>query len=120
VAGTPTQRPRKPSKRGRARYGTHRTGLILAVLRRRGGLWGGDRLSVLAEAPQALKEGASTLRYAQNRVHISCSAAAWGVRGGDWLSLLGGERRGATYYRVAPRNLLIGRTILEFLNSCQF
>ena len=45
VAGTPTQRPRKPSKRGRARCGTHRTGFILAVLRRRGGLWGGDRLS---------------------------------------------------------------------------
>jgi len=44
VAGTPTQRPRKLSKRGRARYGTHRTGLILAVLRRRGGLWDGDRL----------------------------------------------------------------------------
>jgi len=40
VAGTPTQRPRKLSKRGRARYGTHRTGFILAVLRRRGGLWG--------------------------------------------------------------------------------
>ncbi|MCJ7807758.1 MAG: hypothetical protein MUP73_03445, partial [Dehalococcoidia bacterium] len=40
VVGTPTQRPRKPSKRGRARCGTHRTGFILAVLRRRGGLWG--------------------------------------------------------------------------------
>jgi len=26
VAGTPTQRPRKLSKRGRARCGTHRTG----------------------------------------------------------------------------------------------
>ncbi len=34
-----------------------------------------------AEAPQAFKEGASTLRNAQNRTHISCSAAAWGVRG---------------------------------------
>ncbi len=32
VAGTPTQRPRKLSKRGRARCGTHRTGFILAVL----------------------------------------------------------------------------------------
>ena len=32
-----------------------------------------------AEAPQAFKEGASTLRNAQNRIHISCSAAAWGV-----------------------------------------
>jgi len=42
VAGTPTQRPRKLSKRGRARYGTHRTGFILAVLRRREGLGGGD------------------------------------------------------------------------------
>ena len=31
-----------------------------------------------AEAPQAFKEGASTLRNAQNRIHISCSAAAWG------------------------------------------
>ena len=40
VAGTPTQRPRKLSKRGRARCGTHRTGLILAVLRRRGGVMG--------------------------------------------------------------------------------
>jgi len=38
VAGAPTQRPRKLSKRGRARCGTHRTGFILAVLRRRGGL----------------------------------------------------------------------------------
>ena len=47
VAGTPTQRPRKPSKRGRARCGTHRTGFILAVLRRRGGLGGGDRLATL-------------------------------------------------------------------------
>jgi len=37
VAGTPTQWPRKLSKRGRARCGTHRTGLILAVLRRRVG-----------------------------------------------------------------------------------
>ena len=45
--GTPTQRPRKLSKRGRARCGTHRTGLILAVLRRRGGLGGGVRLSML-------------------------------------------------------------------------
>ena len=34
-----------------------------------------------AEAPQAFKEGASTLRNAQNRIQISCSAAAWGVRG---------------------------------------
>ena len=34
-----------------------------------------------AEAPQAFKEGASTLRNAQNRIHISCSAAAWGVMG---------------------------------------
>ncbi len=42
VAGTPTQRPRKLSKRGRARCGTHRTGYKLAVLRRRGGLGGGD------------------------------------------------------------------------------
>ncbi len=47
MEGTPTQRPRKLSKRGRARCGTHRTGLILAVLRRCGGLWGGDRLSLL-------------------------------------------------------------------------
>ena len=49
VAGTPTptQRPRKPSKRGRARCGTDRTGLNLAVLRRRGGLWGGDRIATL-------------------------------------------------------------------------
>ena len=31
-----------------------------------------------AEAPQAFKEGASTMRNAQNRTHISCSAAAWG------------------------------------------
>jgi len=30
------------SQRGPARYGTHRTQLILAGLRRRGGLWGGD------------------------------------------------------------------------------
>ena len=37
VAGAPTQRPRKLSKRGRARCGTDRTGFILAVLRRRGG-----------------------------------------------------------------------------------
>jgi hypothetical protein len=35
--------PAKLSKRGRARYGTHRTGFILAVLRRRGGLWGGRK-----------------------------------------------------------------------------
>jgi hypothetical protein len=35
-----------------------------------------------AEAPQAFKEGASTLRNAQNRIHISCSAAAWGLGGG--------------------------------------
>ena len=34
-----------------------------------------------AEAPQAFKEGASTLRNAQNRIHISCSATAWGVTG---------------------------------------
>ena len=34
-----------------------------------------------AEAPQAFKEGASTLRNAQNMIHISCSASAWGVRG---------------------------------------
>jgi len=34
-----------------------------------------------AEAPQAFKEGASTLRNAQNRIHISCSASAWGVMG---------------------------------------
>jgi len=47
VAGTPTQRPRKLSKRGRARCGTDRTGFILAVLRRRGGLGGGDWLSML-------------------------------------------------------------------------
>ena len=61
VAGTPTQRPRKPSKRGRARCGTHRTGLILAVLRRRGGLWGGVRLSTL----EAKEEGASHYRVAR-------------------------------------------------------
>ena len=30
-------------KGGRARWGTHRTGFILAVLRRRGGLGGGTR-----------------------------------------------------------------------------
>ncbi len=30
-----------------------------------------------AEAPQAFKEGASTLRNAHNRTHISYSAAAW-------------------------------------------
>ena len=41
VVGTPPQRPRKLSKRGRARCGTHRTGFILAVLRRRGGVRGG-------------------------------------------------------------------------------
>jgi len=52
--GTPTQRPRKLSKRGRARCGTHRTGLILAVLRRRGGLWGGDRLSLLGAKEEGL------------------------------------------------------------------
>jgi hypothetical protein len=46
-AGTPTQRLRKLSKRGRARCGTHRTGLILAVLRRRGGYGVGERLSML-------------------------------------------------------------------------
>ena len=34
-----------------------------------------------AEAPQAFKEGASTMRNAQNRIHIGCSAAAWGVKG---------------------------------------
>jgi len=34
------KRPHKLSKRGRARYGTYRTGFILAVLRRRGGLEG--------------------------------------------------------------------------------
>ena len=32
-----------------------------------------------AEAPQAFKEGASTLRNGQNRTHISCSATAWEV-----------------------------------------
>ena len=43
-----------------------------------------------AKAPQAFKEGASTLRNAQNRTHISCSAAAWGVmgRGGRHRRLL--------------------------------
>ena len=60
VVGTPTQRPRKPSKRGRARCGTHRTGLKLAVLRRRGGLWGGDRLSIVG----AKEEGATHYRAA--------------------------------------------------------
>jgi hypothetical protein len=34
-----------------------------------------------AEAPQAFKEGASTLRNGRNRTHISYSAAAWGVMG---------------------------------------
>jgi len=34
-----------------------------------------------AAAPQTFKEGASTLRNAQNRIHISCSAAAGVVRG---------------------------------------
>jgi hypothetical protein len=34
-----------------------------------------------AEAQQAFKEEASTLRNAQNRIHISCSATAWGVMG---------------------------------------
>ena len=34
-----------------------------------------------AEAPQAFKEGASKLRNTQNGIHISCSAAAWGVMG---------------------------------------
>jgi hypothetical protein len=58
VAGAPTQRPRKLSKRGRARCGTHRTGLILAVLRRRGGLWGGDRLATLG----TIEEGATHYR----------------------------------------------------------
>ena len=47
-----------------------------AELRR--GRRGGD---ADAETPQAFKEGASTLRNAQNRIHISCSAAAWGVMG---------------------------------------
>ena len=55
-----------------------------------------------AEAPQAFKEGASTMRNAQNRIHISCSAAAWGLWGGDRLSLLGAKEEGATHYRVAP------------------
>jgi len=48
------------------------------------------------EAPQAFKEGASTLRNAQNRLHISCSAAAWGVMGGDRLSMLGAKEEGVT------------------------
>ena len=47
VLGTPTQRPRKLSKRWRARCGTHRIGFILAFLRRYGGLGGGDSLSLL-------------------------------------------------------------------------
>jgi hypothetical protein len=55
-----------------------------------------------AEAPQAFKEGASTLRNALNRAHISCSAAAWGVRGGDRLSMMGAKEEGVTHYRVAP------------------
>ena len=46
MAGTPTQRPRKLSKRGRARCGTDRTGLNLAVLRRRGGLGDGARMAL--------------------------------------------------------------------------
>jgi len=50
--------PRKLSKRGRARCGTHRTGLILAVLRRRGALGGGDRVSLVGS-----KEEGSCLRY---------------------------------------------------------
>jgi hypothetical protein len=54
-----------------------------------------------AEAPQAFKEGASTLRNAQNRIHISCSASAWGLWGGDRLSMLGAKEEGATHYRVA-------------------
>ena len=37
----------KRKKRRRARCGTHRTGLNLAVLRRRGGLGGGDRRAML-------------------------------------------------------------------------
>ena len=58
-----------------------------------------------AEAPQAFKEGTSTLRNAQNRTHISCSAAARGLGGGDRLSLLAEKEEGATHHRVAPGHL---------------
>ena len=57
------RRPRKLSKRGRARYGTHRTGFILAVLRRRGWLGGGDRLSMLGTK----EEGVNHYRVALQR-----------------------------------------------------
>jgi len=51
---------------------------------------------------------------------ISCSAAAWGGYGvGLGFQCWGAKEEGGTYYRVAPRNLLIGRTILAVPNSCQ-
>ena len=70
---------------------------------RRGPCGGSDVAGTPTQSPRKLsKRGASTLRYAQNRTHISCSAAAWGVRGGDRLSMVGAKEEGVTHYRVAP------------------
>ena len=81
----------------RQRNGTpERTELARAMRRERRG---GD---ADAEAPQAFKEGASTLRNAQNRIHIGCTASAWGLESGDRLSMSGRKKKGATHYRVAP------------------
>ena len=55
-----------------------------------------------AEAPQAFKEGASTLRNAQNRTHISCSAAAWEVMGvGIGFHYWGRKKKGPPIIRQA-------------------
>ena len=73
-----------------------------------------------AEAPQAFKEGASLLWNAQNRIHISCSAATWEVRGGDRLSLWGVIKKGLPILGYPSLVHLEGSVAPQlFLSSCE-
>ena len=60
-----------------------------------------------AEAPQAFKEGASTLRNGQNRIQFSlfCGGVG-GLGGGDRLVMMGAKEEGAAYVSVGKRGLM--------------
>ena len=77
-----------------------------------------------AEAPQAFKEGASTLRNAQNRTQFSCSAAAWGVMGVEiGFQCLGRKKKGGGLQNVCrflpnDKILLFGNLqLLKFITE---
>ena len=72
-----------------------------------------------AEAPQDFKEGASTLRDAQNRIHISCSAAAWEVRVGN-VQCWGRKKKEVTSVIGSSHILIISISAFEWKSLLLF